>query len=659
MTDTPSPANELVAFERAGTVFARRLAVVRLARWAKRWAWLVSIGGFLLLFVLRQFLEWRSHEILVVLALVLAVFGLAAFAFFARRPRGLDSLVAMDRIGNWKDRFSSAYEFSRERSHFRAAEALSAESASDLHIRKSSQLLPEAIRRIPEHLPLPDLRLAGLGISALIVLALLPVGRVPIPATDLVLTEAMKESAAEQADRLLREASRLEQGSALDEQEKEELERLRVSVEDAADSLADADGLTAGEMLEALESRARAAERLAEKLGLGTDEWASEELLEALAAHPDTADLSLAVRDRRAEAAADEAMILHDRLDDSALTEDSERRLSGALEHASGAATEEDAVRPVGERIGNASRKLSSRQPRPAANEFEELAKHFRFVGEREKAQEKLENMAEALREAGSEVSGSELQKMERIAEEGRGSRSVPEGLEGLTEGEIPPELQELLAPRNESLEGSRPEGAVPPIPGSGEGDGKMPVPGLAEGEGTDGQAPGEEGGQSLSAPVPGETPDGSGAGMALGEDARDGQGEGGALAAPVPGTSESTAGDAAGQAMAAGSANAGGQGGNEAGTGTAEMFDNRTDALAASRDAEVVAQVDESGESSIRSVEGKARAENATRSRQEVVTDFLAAEEQALDEQSLPMSRREHVIRYFSAIRRQFEEKE
>jgi hypothetical protein len=60
--------------------------------------------------------------------------------------------------------------------------------------------------------------------------------------------------------------------------------------------------------------------------------------------------------------------------------------------------------------------------------------------------------------------------------------------------------------------------------------------------------------------------------------------------------------------------------------------------------------------EQAIRSVEGEARAEQATRTRQEVMADFIAVEEQALDEQSLPLSRRQQVLRYFSALRAQFE---
>ena len=88
-------------------------------------------------------------------------------------------------------------------------------------------------------------------------------------------------------------------------------------------------------------------------------------------------------------------------------------------------------------------------------------------------------------------------------------------------------------------------------------------------------------------------------------------------------------------------------------------MIDNQTESLDAAQDGEVVAQVNADGESTVRAVEGQARREGVSRSRQEIVAEFLSVEEQALDGKSIPLSRRDHVIRYFSAIRRQFEESE
>jgi hypothetical protein len=323
------------------------------------------------------------------------------------------------------------------------------------------------------------------------------------------------------------------------------------------------------------------------------------------------------------------------------------------------AAVEEDGERPVGERFGNASVKMQAAQPKTAAREFEELAKHFRFIEKREESREKLEELASSLRDAGSEISGSELQKMEEIAEEGREGKAGPKGLQAIESGSLPEDLQKLLAPQM----GKSGEGGNQPVPmpggkagETGEGQ-KAPVPGLAKGEAT---PAGDDSGKpdQLQAPVPGESREGAGAGqgMGLSDQARDGKGEGGILSAPVPGSSPGQSTPGSGMNLAGGSSGQKGQGGDQAGSGTAELFDDETDPVKAARDAEVIAQINEDGASTVRAVEGKARSENATRTRREVVTDFLAAEEQALDGKSLPMSRRQHVIRYFSAIRSQFE---
>jgi hypothetical protein len=88
-------------------------------------------------------------------------------------------------------------------------------------------------------------------------------------------------------------------------------------------------------------------------------------------------------------------------------------------------------------------------------------------------------------------------------------------------------------------------------------------------------------------------------------------------------------------------------------------MEDAKSDLLKAKSDSEVVATAGKEGDSTVRSVEGEARAEQATRTRQEVMADFIAVEEQALDDQSLPLSRRQQVLRYFSALRTQFEKAE
>ena len=169
------------------------------------------------------------------------------------------------------------------------------------------------------------------------------------------------------------------------------------------------------------------------------------------------------------------------------------------------------------------------------------------------------------------------------------------------------------------------------------------------------------KGEQSFSAPVPGEkAPEGqSGSGLGMSDQAKDGQGQDGMLSAPIPGMTPGQTAPGAGLAVGNGASNQSGQGGDQAGTGTAPMEDAKSELLKAKSDSEVVATAGKEGDSTVRSVEGEARAEQATRTRQEVMADFIAVEEQALDEQSLPLSRRQQVLRYFSALRTQFEKAE
>ena len=98
------------------------------------------------------------------------------------------------------------------------------------------------------------------------------------------------------------------------------------------------------------------------------------------------------------------------------------------------------------------------------------------------------------------------------------------------------------------------------------------------------------------------------------------------------------------------------GAGGLQAGSGSAPMDKSSTAATDATQSGLVGAQVNEDGEAAFQAVEGAERDEMTERERQEQIVDFIRVEEEALDEQSLPLSRREHVLRYFTALRERFE---
>ena len=99
------------------------------------------------------------------------------------------------------------------------------------------------------------------------------------------------------------------------------------------------------------------------------------------------------------------------------------------------------------------------------------------------------------------------------------------------------------------------------------------------------------------------------------------------------------------------------GAGGLQAGNGTAPLDPNQTESIQSARNGLVTAQTGAEGDSMVRAIDGGERTEAAERRREQQVVEFIKVEEAALDEASLPMSRKEHVLRYFDALRERFEE--
>jgi hypothetical protein len=645
-TDYPAAARQV----------RHRLARVRLATGIGRSHLIAGALALATVAILRLAGEWRSGEGLVVLTILFLWLSAVAAHAVIGLPQVKSALLLLDRRGNWKDTFSSAWEF---------LQSPSPTAAQSLHLERAGARLPDALRGLTAVFPLPSLRWVWVAPLTALLFAITPWLRTIPDSRDLELTEGMKDAAALQAGELQREAARIKDLASLTEEEKKQLEALGVNVDAFAERLANPEGLTTGEMLESLEGQAREAERLAEALGLFSDGWASVEMIEAMSQQPDTADLSLFIRDKAPEPAADEALRLHALLDDPDITGEAQERVTRSLESIMQAATADDKTKPVGERFGNASTKMSDAQTKTAAREFEELSKFFREIAGREEAVEKLDRLAEALREAGSEISGSELEKMESIADAAGTGSPTPEGLQSLDTDTPGTNPQGMATPgfTPETGEGAPAVPIASNPPGESGEVQKVPVPGAAPGEGEGaqgGKAPGgEKGEQAFTAPVPGESSQEGKSGSALGmsDKSQKGEGEGGMLSAPVPGMESGQTAPGAGMTLGSGASSQSGKGGDQAGTGSAAMTEEAAaEALKATGDAQVAARAGAEGESTMKSIEGEARAEEAARSRQEIIADFIAVEEQALDDQALPLSRRQHVLRYFSAIRRQFE---
>ena len=93
--------------------------------------------------------------------------------------------------------------------------------------------------------------------------------------------------------------------------------------------------------------------------------------------------------------------------------------------------------------------------------------------------------------------------------------------------------------------------------------------------------------------------------------------------------------------------------GGSEAGRGSAAYAKNPTKAMDPKKTGVVTGQMNADGESMRYAVDGGGNEEKAERSGGDIAIEFIKVEEEALAGEHLPLTRREQVIRYFSALRR------
>lgn len=630
----------------------RRITWNRWCQWMARGRWAIPLTGLGLVLVLRWLGITSGGEWIVVLGLAAAYALIGWMVALLRSPDTLASLSLWDERGGRRDLFSSAFAFLADGQGANGE----MEEGRRLHVHRALGRLPEESAKVKRDLPAPAIGAAWALLILGAALAFSPLLKAERNPGEEALSEEMLAEAERQAAELSREEDRFASLAGLTEEEKAEMKALQDSVDGLAEDLAESDGKTAREVLEGLEARARAAERLARNLGATSDEWASEEMLREMSQHPDTADLAASIKDKNAEMAADESDALAGSLKAEELKMETRERMTSTLERVMAAATEEDQQKPVGERVGNASRKLQDKQAVTAGREFEELAKHFRRIREREEAERKLEELAEQLREAGSSISGSKLEKLQRLASNSQG------GKQGSGAGQSLDPLSQSPTPNSPGMTPMTPTptpGGQSSPQGSQQSIGtNLPIPGSQSPQGQ-GQQQGKAGGPAM--PIPGTGQQGSmQQGMAAAQQGGQnpgGQAPGAGLMAPIPGQNPGGAMPGAGLGgTPGGSTSMGAQGGNQAGTGTMGLGNQTSDAIKANQDSQVVAQMNDDGDSTVRAVEGQARAEQVQRQRQEMVVDFLKVEEQALDEASLPLSRREHVLRYFTALREEFE---
>lgn len=620
--------SEPARFRKAGQRIALRLQTISVMRWLNLSVAILAGVILLVVFGLRigqaGVSEWGLAAGLIGLW-IFAVFGVSFF--FRKTP--LQALASWDEAAEGKSELASAEFFEKQPAEKRSA-------GEELHLERAQQLLNERKRNLSRDLPIPKPFWTWLALPAVLGLIASPLLRPTIAPEDLEISEEMRQRAAEEAARLAEERAALDSLEQLSEEDKEKLRELGEALDGVTELLSNADDLSSRELLEALEARARAAEEMAGELGKEGEEWASEEMLEEMARHADTTDLAAAIMEKDAELSAGEARKIAEKLASPELSIEAESRVDEALGRTMEKATDEDRERPVGEHVGQASLNLDDDKTPEAAAEFVKLADYFREVGRREKAREDLKDLAEQLRQSGANIAESQLEGMQELGG-GENGQQPPPGAVDLANAPMQPQLP---GPQNQGIE-------------------QLPLPGL-QNQGGQQQQPGQQPGQALQAPVPGMAPPGQQPGQQPGGVAMipggpNGEDQGG-ISAPVPGQ---TPGGGAPNAAALGAA-AGGNttsgSGLQAGVGTAEMGQNPTEAMRATKDGVVEATINENGDSEVRRVEGGVRIEAARAEQREAAVSFIAVEEEALDGKAIPASRRDQVLRYFSALRKQFE---
>ncbi|MFZ4767362.1 MAG: hypothetical protein ACOYMN_20605 [Roseimicrobium sp.] len=551
------------------------------------------------------------------LSLVLVVgwaCGCLAYAWRAR-PGPFAALSWWDQQAGRSDAFANAWWFEQERAR---------DVGQQLHLDRERARLPEALTQLRGDIALPDVRWLGLLPLAALVLLLVPVNRtarLPDPALS-----AQGRELAEQRGRELAETKiAAAQAEGLTAQEKSELEKLQQRVGDTARTLRQGSAQTTRSVLSELEKRARDAEKLAEKLGAGDAAWASEQLVAEMRRHADTAELGDAVAQRSTEGTARQAEAVAGKLREPALSADTRDRFAATLRDIGKQAQPEDEKRTVGQHVLRADRALAQALPHEAAKEFQSLADAMRLLAARDQAREKLEQLAQQLRQTGSDIAGQGAQGLQQLA-----------GNPGPSQGPSTATSAQLQALQN----ATQPQSMMPPgfsnaQPGqNGPGAGQS----LAVATPSQGANPGKP---LQVAPAPGPQ--------------KDGQEKRPLLIAPIPGQPPDGAPNLAILGLAPGSS----QGGLPPSGGTSKMEHQPTEATKPGQASIVNAQRNAQGTSAVRTVEGQAREEKAARSAQATAIDAIATEEAALDDQPMPTARREQVRRYFTELRRRFETRE
>lgn len=621
--------------------FASVARLVRRRVWLRRWlVWLRRTVPYVLVVQLAAVLATLllGHSPAVAMVAVF-LFWLASTAIETTRqqPSAFAALALWDSRRGQREAFASAWWFEQEAAPSAAMQA---------HIEAQQQHLAEALPQLGRDLPLSPSR----WLAAPVVVGLLLGGLVALSsekAESQPMDAAMQEAAKKEGEKLAQTDWEKKQLPGLTAEEKAALEQLKENLKATAEDLKTGQGQDARQVMSELERRAREAEKLAEKLGQEKNDWASDKLVQALRTHADTADLGDAVATKSASQGAAAADALAQQLKAPDLATTTKERFEATLSEIHDAAEPEDRQRLVGQHVLSAADQMKQNRAAEAGAEFEQIAVKLRDQALREKSREELEKLAQQLRDSGSNINGQkdagEMQPM--TAANGNQNQNSAQQSQS--------QQQQQQQSQGQNGQASAPQSLQPP------GLGQMQQSQMLQQQQPQ-QQPGGQGQQ------PGQTMQQMQMGQAQ-QPGQQGQGKNGPpmLLAPDPRKKDQDKPpeflimgdvpnpDAAvtmpGMTMAT-------PGGSDPGAGRAELKADATGRQESGQTKVVNAQQNQEGQSSVRTVEGGIREEQATRGSTQTAVEFLQAEEEALDDAALPPSRREQVRRYFNELRRRFE---
>ncbi len=600
-------------------IATRVLQHVVLRRWLARlsgtWPWASLVIGVLVV------AHW-SYGLPSVLAWFAGLFWLVGTAAYVwqQRPVKYSALALWDQAAGRSEAVAAAYWFAQQPQRT---------ATEQQHIDSQQDIARHSLGSLSQHLPLVFSRWLWVPLAALLLSFLSPFAPRPTLA-DEPLSDAMRDTAKAEARKLDEPQKQNLQG--LKPAEKAAVEALHQQLKETAKDLANSDGKSARDVLSQLERRANEAEKLARQLGSEHDAWASDQVIQALRKHADTADLGDAVANKNTTQAATAATQLAAQLQSPQLSAEARTRFAEALADTAKQSDANDRKRLVGGPVLSASDKLQASDAIGAAGEFQALADSLKNQAQRDKAKQQLEQLAQQLRDSGSRITGQEkgaMQPMQAAGQQGN-PQPMQQGQSGQKLTQQNTNSQQLQSPglgqpQSMSQQSNK--------PGDGQ-QGQQQTLQMAQqqpGAPSDGSEPKDSGKPTLFAPDPSKKDQPSSGPDIL-----------------VKGDSDANSG----QAVAMPSS------GLKAGQGTAALEGDKTLQTKAKGSSVVQAQNGKDGPSSTRSVEGGIRDETATRNAAQTPSEFIQQEEAALTDSPLPAARREQVRRYFNELRKRFEPK-